>query len=172
MSKHAPMMYVWDKGCFTPHPYFRSRAAEQFVDGQMYRLEQVEERDMNSHRHYFACIYTAWQNVSEFHASKWPTPDHLRKYALTFTRFRKTLWYEAKSKAETLRVANAFSAEDEHIRVEIIGRSVLRHIPMSQSLTNMSKREFQESKQAVLAVLADLIGVSLDDLEDNARRAA
>jgi hypothetical protein len=167
----SPILYAWTGECWEPLKYFREIARQRYVDGQISRLEQVQERSMNSHRHYFACIANAWANVPERDVGRWPTSDHLRRWALTFTRFRETRTYEAASLAEARRYA-AHRLQEPDTRVEILGRTVLVHKPMSQSLANMSKREFGESKQAVLDVLAELIGVSPDELASSTRSVA
>ena len=171
--KHAPMLYVWGRGCFTPHPYFRSRAAEQFVDGQLYRLERVEDRSMNSHRRYFALIKEAWDNLREQDDNRWRTPDELRYWALCHTSFRTTREYKAASKAEVRRIEKFLASDPDYCVVEIVdNKTVLQHKPESQSRLSMSGRRFQQSQKAVLEVIATKLGVEVEELESNARSAA
>jgi hypothetical protein len=168
----APILFIWNGEAMEPIANFAKIADQRFVIGQVYRLEQVEIRDPASHRHYFACIHTAFLNARERDAGRWRTSEDMRLWALTHTRFRETHTYEAKSEAEAQRVAKDYSKEDQYCRVEVLGRTVLRHRPMSQSYASMTQREFKESKRAVLSKLAEEIDVPLEELEANAKSVA
>ena len=55
---------------------------------------------------------------------------------------------------------------------EIRNNMVLRHTPHSQDYARMADREFQASKSAVLNVLANILGVPVEDLKREGGRAA
>ena len=78
----------------------------------------------------------------------------------------------ARSRAEAQRFAKYQAGGEQYCRIEIDGKTVRVHIPRSQSLTAMTQQEFQQSKTAVLDVLAQKLGVSVEKLEANAGRAA
>ena len=164
----APLLYIWSGECMEPVRHYRRVAAEQFKIGRVYRLGEIEPRSMESHQHFFACINEAWLNLPEALAERWTTPDELRKWALTHTGLRTTREYVARSNAEAQRVAKFETGGDQYCRIEIDGKTVRVHIPRSQSLTSMTRREFQQSKTAVLDVLAQKLGISVETLEANA----
>lgn len=167
---HTPIIYDWtDDGVMKPRGRFAMLADKRFVVGESYRLEVVEERSPESHRHYFASINEAWQNLPEVHSGRWPTPEHLRKWALVKAGYRTETTYIAASKAEALRFAAFLRGLDEYAVIDVGGNVATIYTAKSQSLKEMSRKEFQASKSDVLDVLAQLIGVSTDDLQDSAR---
>jgi len=154
----APLIYVWNGSAMEPLRFFREQAAKQFKVGTAYRLVETERRSMESHRHFFACLNAAWANLPEDVADFFRTPDELRKWALTHT--------------EALRVAQFLGDGPDYSRVAVDGRTVTQFKPLSQAWSQMDSREFQKSKQAVLDVLAEKIGVNVEELMANAGNAA
>jgi len=171
----VPLMLRWDGEAFTPLPYFRKVAADSFKSGETYRLVEVESRSWNSHKHFFACINQAWKNLREQEIDDFPSPDHLRKWALTFTEFCTVRQFDVKSSAELVRLVNNLRKTPDYVRIAVdISTKVVREFrPLSQSLPAMpNNRTFQRSKDQVLDVLARKLGVTVEELEDAARRAA
>lgn len=171
----VPVTFAWtDEGAMKPLDRFARLCDRQFVVGETYRLGVIEERSADSHKHFMAAVEEAFQNVPEIHGKRWPTPDRLRKWALCQANFCVTTTYAATSKAEALRfvayVASQGVADDLDMSDD--GLTVYVKVAFSQSYHNMKRKEFQESKQAVLEVLSNLIGVSVDDLVHNAASAA
>ena len=168
-----PLMYKWDGEVMRPLPYFRKQAVAAFKEGDTYRLAETGLRSMQSHRHFFACVYEAWANLREDQAEHFPSADHLRKWALTFTQFCDVHTYHAASKAEAMRVMTFLAGGDTYSRIEIDGTTVTHYVPHSQAVAAMpDNRTFQASKSAVLDVLALKLGVSVEQIEAAARRAA
>src|SRR5215831_7538972 len=169
----SPLMCKWTGETLEPLAYFRKIASSQFKPGETYRIVEVESRSWNSHRHFFACINEAWRNLQEDDSDRFPSPDHLRKWALTFTEFCIVREYGAASRAEALRVASHLRKGEIYKRVEIDGTIVREFTPMSQALAAMpNNRVFQRSKDAVLDVLARRLGVTIEELEEAGRKAA
>lgn len=168
-------MYRWTGEVLEPLGYFRQMAAAEFKPGETYRLVEVETRSMNSHKHFFACINEAWRNLREDEEQRnlFPSPEHLRKWALTYTPFCDVHEYRASSQAEAQRVARFLASESEYSRVEI-RNAVVRHFkPLSQALQAMPNNKiFQQSKTAVLDVLARKLGVTVENLVEAGKRAA
>jgi len=69
------------------------------------------------------------------------------------------------SRAMAERVAAFIGSMDCYAVVTALSSVVRVYTPKSQSMRAMGKREFQESKDHVLGFIADLIGVTADDLE-------
>jgi hypothetical protein len=168
----APILYCWNGEGFEPTPYYRRLCSRLFQIGRVYRLEQVEQRSMDSHKHYFAALNTAWMNLREDHPEQFQSPDEMRKWALTHTQFRDVREYRANTKNEALRVAKYLKEGHDYSRVVIDGCVVRQFIPRSQAVAAMSGRDFQTSKQAVLDVLAIKLDVKIEELMANAGKAA
>lgn len=168
----SPFLYEWNGEAMVPLPYFRRQADKQFVVHEHYRLEVVEQRSVESHRHYFACINEAFANLPEIHKGRWQTADDLRKWALCQTEFRDEVNYIAKTKAEAKRWARELGRMKDFAVIVIVRNMVVRYTPKSQSYQDMTKKEFQASKDAVLDVLATLLQIDVNELSSNAGRAA
>jgi hypothetical protein len=115
---------------------------------------------MLSHRHYFSCIAEVWQNLPPAAAERFASPEHLRKWALVKAGFRDERSFVCASKAEALRLAAFLRPVDEFAVVSVNGAAVVMLTAKSQNLRSMDRKTFGASKNAVLEVLADLIGVS------------
>lgn len=173
MSAMPPLPCRWDGESFAPMSQHWARQADKhFVVGEVYTLEVREERSALSHRHYFASIHEAWQNLPEAIAERFPTPEHLRKFALIRAGCRDERSISCASKAEALRLAAFIRPMDDFAIVVTDGAMVTVYTAKSQSMRAMSKQEFQKSKDAVLDFIAGLIGTKADDLERNAGEAA
>lgn len=171
MTSHL-FMFSWDGESMVPLKGFQKRCDETFYVGERYRMEVQEERSMRSHRHYFASIHEAWLNLPEDKAERFPTSEHLRKWALIKTGYRDERSIVAASKAEAQRIAAFVRPIDEYAVVVVRDACVLVYTARSQSVKAMGKKDFTGSKEAVLDVLATLVGTSAQSLQENARTAA
>ena len=61
---------------------------------------------------------------------------------------------------------------DDHAVVVVRDKVIIVYTAKSQSYRAMGKKAFGESKEAVLNILAQLVGTTAEDLQQNARRAA
>ena len=136
---------------------------DQFVVGQEYRLVQEAGRSKRSHDHYFACVEDAWQNLPERWDGRFPTADHLRKFALIRAGYRDERSIVATSKAEAQRVAAFVKPMDEFAVVVVTEAVVTVYTAKSQSRKAMGGPVFQKSKQDTLDVLAEMVGVKATD---------
>lgn len=170
MSKIYPQAFVWKEGVMVPLNL--PLAHRQYAEGQTYQLEPQEERSQKSQRHYHAAVAEVWKNLPEETAQKIATPEILRKYALIKTGYRKDRSILCSSPEEAQKVASFIESMDEFVIVTISDNLVSAYTAKSQSLKEMGKAEFQESKDKVLNLLAGLIGVSVDDLNGNVGTAA
>ncbi|MFN4296754.1 MAG: hypothetical protein ACK4FB_07910 [Brevundimonas sp.] len=166
-----PIPFIWsdDDGAFRPlNARFMRAAKEAYGDGEVVSLAPVEDRSAASHRHYFASINEAWQNIPEDMAEDFPTPEHLRKKALIRAGYRDERSFVCGSRAEAIRLAAFLRPVDDYAIVSVNGTSVVQLTAKSQSLRAMGKAAFQESKEAVLAVLSEMIGVTTQELHQAA----
>ncbi len=157
--KGGPLPYVWDGAALRPLPAFAEAASASFSVGEVVALAPAELRSAPSHRHYFACVREAWLNLPQPHAARFPTDEHLRKYALIKAGYRDERSIVCASKAEARRIAAFIRPIDDYAVVLVEGPVIVQFTAKSQSTTGMSKAEFQASKDAVLGTLADMIGV-------------
>ena len=155
-----------------PTARMHNRCNAEFVVGQLYRLDEIHDRSANSHRHFFAELHEAWKNLPEREAERFQTSEHLRKYALIRCGYADHRQIVCASKAEAQRVAAFIKPMDEYAVVTVSEAVVTVYTAQSQSMKAMGRKAFQESKTAVLDYVAALIGVSRDELKQNAGKAA
>ena len=169
MTAHAHI-FRWDGESMIP---LRPKLADKdFVIGETYHLEVIEERSAKSHNHYWAALTEAWRNLPDDAAERFPTVESLRKFALIKAGFCDSRSIVAGSKAEAQRLAAFIRPTDEFAIVTTSEATVTVYTAKSQSMRAMGKQDFQASKDAVLDYAAGLIGVRKDDLHKNARDAA
>jgi hypothetical protein len=161
-------LYDWDGDAMVPRAAFKRRCDEEFVVGEIYRLEAREERSINSHRHYFACIREAWMNLPEHLAEQYASPEHLRKKALIKAGYRNERSVVCDTPAQATKVAAFLMPIDEYGAVVVRGNVVYHLTAKSQSMKAMGKKEFAESKEAVLNAIAALIDVTPEELRRSA----
>lgn len=162
---NSPLAYRWTGDAFQVLPRFAKQADQEFVIGQAYCLEVVEERSSKSHAHFFAAVNSAWLSLPEDIADRWPTSTHLRKWALIRAGFHNHRSIVAKSRAEALRLAAFIKPMDDYAVVITTDCVIDVYTAKSQKHRAMNKLEFAASKEAVLTILADLVGVQATALE-------
>lgn len=170
----TPIVWTYDNGALHPATPFMARlAGQQFSDGERYRLVIDEERSRVSHAHEFAWLKDAWASLPERYASMYPTEDHLRKAALIEAGFYNQQVYGCASNAEAHRTAKIVREREEHSVCVVDGNNCIVRTAKSQKMRGigaMNKAEFQASKQAIMEVIADMIGTDAGSL--NQARAA
>jgi hypothetical protein len=158
-----PLAFQWtEDGVMKP---LNPRRADAFYAvGERYLLEPVHQRSDATHRHEFAWLREAWMSLPEDLADQYPTTEHLRKRALIDAGYYDESITDAGSNAAAIRVASAFRAIDDFSLVIVRGPLVVRRTAKSQSRRAMKAKEFQESKTAIMEVIASMIGVSVRDM--------
>lgn len=165
MERIAPLPMLWTGEAFEPLQRFRKLADQAWIVGEVYRVEALEERSMNSHRHYFASINEAWRNLSDDASERFRTAEHLRKWALIKAGYRDERSIVAGSKAEAQRIAAFIRPMDDYAVVIVRDAVVLVLTAKSQSIRSMGAKDFQKSKQDVLDILSEMLGVESGDLQ-------
>ena len=159
MGAPLTLRYEGD-GEFKPVSAYWSRVADkEFVVGEQYRMAEIQERSDASHNHYFASVGEAWKTLPDELLEEYPTAEHLRKKALIRCGYRDERSIVAGSKAEALRLSAFVKPMDEYAIVTVSEAVVRVYTAQSQSRKAMGAKTFQESKQAVLDWLDDLLGV-------------
>lgn len=165
---NAAIVYTWDGEAMQALPRFAKVADKQFVVGEQYRMEAVEERSLISHRHYFAQLHEDWLNLPEDISEDFPTQEHLRKWALIKTGYADKQSIVCSSKEEAMKVAAFIEPMDVYAVVTVEGCVVTKYNAQSQSVKAMGKEKFQKSKSDVLDYVSAMIGVSKEQLSSRA----
>jgi len=160
----TPIIAQWNGEAFVPMRRFMRAIDRECVIGEFYRLSEENERSAATHRHYFACINEAWTNLREDLAERFPSAEHLRKYALIRTGFHDERSIVCASKAEAQRVAAFVKPMDTYAVVLVSEATVQVFTAKSQSMRAMGKQDFQRSKDAVLEFVSNMVGVKVEDL--------
>lgn len=161
---NAALPFRWDGEGMVPMPGFARRCDAAFTVGEVYRLDVVEERSAASHRQYFAAINDMWSTLPDHLAERFPSSEHLRKYALIRAGFADHRQFVAASKAEALRLAAFLRPVDEYAIVEVRDACVTVWTAQSQSMRAMGKERFQASKEQVLDIIAAMLGIKAADV--------
>lgn len=172
MTTPPPLPCTWNGEAFVPLPRFAKLADRHYVIGEEYTLVVEEPRSQASHAHEFAWLAEAWKQLPEQLTESYPTPEHLRKRGLIQAGYFNEQIVDAGSTAAAVRVASAFRARDDFLLVIVRGPIVVIREAKSQSRRAMPGKEFQQSKTALMEVVASLVGVSPDALAKQAGRAA
>jgi hypothetical protein len=156
----APIVFHWDGEAMVPLKRFQSACDKQFVVGRVYSLVELPEaRSLQSHKQYFAALHEAWHSLPESLALEFPTSEHLRKYALIqagFCNITKLTWGQTKR-------------TDEYAVVTNVDGVTTVYEAQSQSYRAMGKKQFQESKDAVLRYLDRVLDVERGKLAEHVR---
>ena len=164
MTDHPLMLWRWTGTAMEPLPRFAKTADEAFVVGEVYRQETIEERSLKSHNHYFAALTEAWRNLPEDQAERFPSVEALRKWGLIQAGYCNTQTVVCASKAEALRLPVIVTGLDQYAIVTVRAAVVTIYTAQSQSMRAMGAGAFQESKTAVLDIIAGILGVTADEL--------
>ena len=170
MTAPRPLRFRWTGEAMVP--VAPALARRQFAAGEAYQLEVREERSINSHRAYFAALGEGWANLPEIEAERFPTADHLRKWLLIKAGYFTERQIVLASATEAVAVAAFIKPLDDYAVVVPRGATVSVFTAKSQSMKAMGRKEFQDSKTAVLDLLSEMIGVERRSLDANAGRAA
>lgn len=174
MSRPPPRLFqmVWRDGAFVPQGRTALFCDQEFGEGEVVTFERHEQRSMQSHNHYFACIAEAWNNLPEAD-NRFPNPDALRKWALIKNGYCTEASVVCDS-PEQARAIAAFMGYTEGVVIVVRDNIVKRYVAKSQAMTGpgaMNKREFQQSKDVVLDTIAELIRVKRSRLEKAGEQA-
>lgn len=145
---------------------------ERYVVDDIYKLDVHEDRSPQSHNFYFASLAEAHSNLPDIEADRFPTPEHLRKWALIKAGYADQRQHPCPSKAEALRLAGFIRPMDEYAIVVATEAVVTVYTAQSQSRKAMGKKTFEASKSAVLEIVWALVGMKPEDAAQHVGRAA
>lgn len=160
MNTMLPLTYL-GAGRFETTKYHAARL--DYGQGEIITVEEVKERSAKSHRHYFAVINEAWQNLPEGLEDEFPNPESLRKRALIKCGYATLTDLVCANNAEAQKAVAAFTAADPYAFCEISGKAARIWRAESQSVKAMGGKRFTESKERVLHWLSNLIGADISE---------
>lgn len=160
----APIIFTWDGEVMVPQRRFAKLCDRRYVIGEEYPLAVEQPRSTATHNHYFARLAELWQNLPEDVADLYPTIEHLRKRALVEAGYYDQELIECEAPAVAERVAAAIRKRDDFAHVLIIGSVVAIRIAKSQSKATMGAKAFQDSKEKVLGIVENMVGVSREQV--------
>ena len=166
----APFPFYWDGKAMLP--LNRQLADLPFVQGEVYRFVEFEDRSDISHGHLFAALREVWKNLPTHLAAEFPTPTAFRKFLLIKVGYCDKDSFVMATNKDALRLAERTRARDDYSIVTVQDRVVTIYTAKSQSRHAMARKEFQTIKQALLDEAAAMIGVSPESLSRNTGRAA
>lgn len=173
MSDRLPIIWRWTGESMVPASPQQAQACDrQYVIGDKYRLADWEDRSIATHNHEFAWLHEAWANLPEDLADQYPTPEHLRKRALIQAGYYDEQIIDAGTSAAALRVASGIRLREPFSLVIVRSVFVVIRTAKSQSRRAMDKKEFQASKTAIMEVVSQMVGITPDELRENAGVAA
>lgn len=155
-----------------PERRYHNVCARQFADGGEYTLAPVEQRSMASHSHFFAAMKGYFDNLPEKIAERWPTPDHFRKWLLVECGWFDEKEFDMASEKHAKALGTFIRTEDEYARIVVRGTKVVVRRAKSQALAAMGKDDFQKSKQDVLELAEQFVGVTPSKMIKETRRIA
>lgn len=135
------------------------------AQGELVTVIIERGRSLNSHRHQFAFVREAWQNLPEAlqHAPWAETPETMRKHALIATGFHQSYTLDCGANATAQRIkaqlVRAEAKAEGYAIGQVRGPVLTIWTPESQSMRSMGGKRFQESKTAILDWMAAQIGV-------------
>jgi hypothetical protein len=171
MSARPPILCEWSGEAFVPQARFAKLCDREFVIGEVYPLVEEHGRSQRSHNHFFAAVSEAWQNLPPPYDAMLPTAEHARKYALIKAGYCDQQSHVCGSKAEAQRLRALIAPLDDFAVIDVKDAVVTVYRAKSQSTKAMGREAFQKSKDDVLGVLTEMIGVTPDELKQQARAA-
>jgi hypothetical protein len=189
VSRKQPIVYNWKQvevtdehgeiqrvHAMVPLLRYHNVAQRQFAEGAEYILAEVEERSRASHNHYFAALHQGFENLPEKIQARFPTIEHMRAWMLIETGCCEEKEFRLANETERKRLGTFIRTQSRYARLTptmIDGFPVLIvRTPLSQSMREMGKREFEASKKKVLDLLEAFVGVPLGTLMKNAKESA
>ncbi|MBS0369030.1 MAG: hypothetical protein JSS57_07515 [Proteobacteria bacterium] len=163
-------MMVWrpdigEFGAFVPVRGVARVVASKYEAGLGYLLEPAVLGSTPFERMFWAVLQNGWSQLRESEHATYPTSEHFRKRALIKAGFYRMSEAVFDTPADAARAGAIAQMDDEYSVVLVKGEVMRRFTAMSMKVRNKKDRDnFRTMADAVLALLADKIGVTVDDL--------
>jgi hypothetical protein len=153
---------------------------ESLVVGAVYKLEP-SRRSQKSHNHQFREIDIAWHNLPEKLQDRFPSSEHLRKWALCEAGYCNVDQHVEPTRERAERLVRMILRLEQFAQTTIVpvdeeqpdgACTVVTKLAWSQSKQAMGGTVFQESKDACFDAIAHLLGTTADALRRATLEAA
>lgn len=167
--KIEPCAFLWSGREMVPLDRFRTLANRQFRAGQEYALVPHQGRSEKAHGLYFASISVAWDNLPERYDGRFPSPDHLRRWSLVQEGYATEHTLACQSDEQAREIGKLCRELDSFAVIHVGGDVLTIWNAQSQDRHHMGAEVFNQSMQKVLERVAHMIGLSVDELTENAK---
>lgn len=158
----------WDGEAFRPARRFENYCDSQFVVGERYSIEVIDQVQAGRDKAYHASLREAWKNLPDQFDGQFPHPDDFRAYCLIkcgFCTISRIACASPKAASEALPTIQPEGFCITHVEGAVI--TVIK--PLSQKMRGgMSKEDRLRSYTETLNFAAGLVGVKSEELETNA----
>jgi len=159
------VLVTWDGEALRPvGKRWKEAAQALFAHDGRYFMSEEKQRSHNSHSHYFASVSNAWKNLPEELAQEFPSSEHLRKWALVKAGLCDHYRIALKDELSASEAMAMVRKMDDYAIIRQRGDCMDVFTPQSQSYKAMGKEDFQDSKDKVLDIIAELIGTTKNTL--------
>ncbi len=167
--KIEAVAFIWDGRAMVPLDRFRALANRQYHAGQEYVLSPHKGRSEESHRHYHACVRKGFDNLPESYSEKILSPEHLRKRCLVWEGYADHTEHLCENDEAIAAMILLVRKLEPYAVMKQEGLLLHIWVPQSQDHASMGHELFQESKERVLSRIANMCGISLKELTENAK---
>lgn len=152
--------------------YWEKRCDELFADGEQVLMHEDKERSSPSHRQFFAVLNDAYANLPEIEAKQYPTKEIFRGMLLIEAGHFMERRFCAETANEAERIAT-FLKSDDRVQVIVVQDTwVVERTPVSQSFDKMDHTTFQKVRDDIIAMCADKLGITVEELMTHGGHAA
>lgn len=162
MSRTEPAAFKWDGHVMVP---MRLRAAERaYVVDRVYWMVETKDNKLGSPswRHMWAVLGKAWDSLPEDLHGEYPDADALRKRALISAGYFDEVAIEVGDAATAGRMVTSLRRQNSFSHVRIQDGVVYQRTAKSQK--EMDPETFEQSKSGIFEIIADSLGVTVDEL--------
>ena len=170
-EKIRPVPFLWNGEVMIPNPRFKLLCVRQYALNDEYILAPPDSGSTASQRYYFAALREAWMNLPDEDARRYPSAEHLRKWALCKVGYADERSVVCDTPADARRLAITARALDGYAIITVSKNTIRIYTAKSQSAATMSKEERRSSEKAVLDYVAGMIGVTRIELQKHGRAA-
>jgi hypothetical protein len=133
--------------------------------GEVHGWQMAENRSKASHDHFFAVVNEAWKSLPEDLCDDFPSPEHLRKWALIKAGFCTATKVVCANNDEAIKLVGKAKAMDRYSLVDVAGSTVTIWTADSQRRDAMGRSVFQEAKEKAIDAISALLGTDAATLK-------
>lgn len=163
--------FIWDGGAMIPLDRYRGLASRQFRPGVEYAMIPHRGRSEKAHGLYFKALEVGWKNLSDEYSARFPTSEHLRKWCLIKEGYADEHAMVCDNSSKAQATAAICRALDGYAVIRVNDNILTVWTAKSQSHHAMGHEAFTESMNKVLERVADMIGISSQQLTEEAKSA-